>query len=1011
MTPRLALAIIAVLFGHWAMSSAGRAEDEPGPMQRKATEASADRLLDDSLLSSPERRARAEAKMAETEPQSQNPETLAEFYLDKGAAAIDLGRQVDALKAFKRAAELVPANSSNRAEIYYNLAQTQMNLGHVAPAIEALRQANKTEDSRKLELRNLALITEQYAKLGNVDGAKSARAECAAVASRAGGLAMRNPQAATWLRTNELRCDIAVAVAEGRLAEAEPLIRKVIAVYEDAPNTRGTYVVGNRHAQLAENLRQQGRLADAENEARVALATYQRTVGAQSQRTGVALVTLGRIIAEQGRLKEGETLARKGLDVVNAAGVAGKGASRGVLADILAAQYRWAEARKEFDVMRTSFADDADGLAAFIRQNPNYALAMLKTGGAEEALGLFTSSWQSFAQRLGDDNYATAEARGFMAACLAALGRDDEARPHFAVAVPVLISGRNDGDQETGNQARDQKLRLILEADMALMLKEGGPGVAAESFRLADAARGRSVQRALAESAVRAAAGDPRVAAMARRVQDAEKQVAALNGLLANAISARAEELDTDAISSLKKRIANLRDDRADALKEISGRFPEYASLLKAGPSTVADVQARLHPGEAMLAFYSADDRLYAWAVPSSGDARVAVAEIGRPALDTQVRKLRDALDISVAGIDEIPDFDLDSAWRLYSAVVAPTEPAWSNATTLFVVPHGPLGQLPLGLLPTAQPPAFPKGGARLPYFAWYRQVPWLIRKVAIAQLPSAGALATLRALPEHHQQRRTFLAFGDPLFSKDDMAASPPPAAATTRGVKRRAAPKGGQDFSAELSQLPRLPDTAEEVSSIAGVLHADPDQDLFLQARASEAHLSKLELSHWRIIMFATHGLIPGDLTGLDQPALALSSPQVTGEAGTGLLTMERIMSLKLDADWVVLSACNTASGDGAGAEAVSGLGRAFFYAGTRALLVTNWPVETVSARMLTTDLFRRQAADPTLERAQALRQAILALMDGPGPSDGAGREQFSYAHPTFWAPFSLVGDGGGS
>jgi CHAT domain-containing protein len=110
------------------------------------------------------------------------------------------------------------------------------------------------------------------------------------------------------------------------------------------------------------------------------------------------------------------------------------------------------------------------------------------------------------------------------------------------------------------------------------------------------------------------------------------------------------------------------------------------------------------------------------------------------------------------------------------------------------------------------------------------------------------------------------------------------------------------------------------------------------------------------------------------------------------------------------VVLSACNTASGNGAGAEAISGLGRAFFYAGARALLVSNWPVETISARALTTDLFRRQADDPKLTRAEALRQAELALIDGEGPIDPATRKiAFSYAHPIFWAPFSLVGDGG--
>lgn len=134
-----------------------------------------------------------------------------------------------------------------------------------------------------------------------------------------------------------------------------------------------------------------------------------------------------------------------------------------------------------------------------------------------------------------------------------------------------------------------------------------------------------------------------------------------------------------------------------------------------------------------------------------------------------------------------------------------------------------------------------------------------------------------------------------------------------------------------------------------------------LHLGKDANEATVENADLSHYRIVVFATHRLAPGDLNGLHQPALALTAPDVAGVPGDGLLTMDKILGLKLDADWVVLSACNTGAGAGAGAEAASGLGRAFFYAGTRAILVTNWSVHSQSARELVTDLFRRQAADP--------------------------------------------------
>ena len=207
----------------------------------------------------------------------------------------------------------------------------------------------------------------------------------------------------------------------------------------------------------------------------------------------------------------------------------------------------------------------------------------------------------------------------------------------------------------------------------------------------------------------------------------------------------------------------------------------------------------------------------------------------------------------------------------------------------------------------------------------------------------------------------------------------------------------------------MPRLPDTAEELRSIALALQADPSKVLFLGKSASEATVKTMNLSGFKILAFATHGLVPGELNGLTQPALALSSPTVTGEDGDGLLTMEEILGLKLDADWVILSACNTGAGAGAGAEAASGLGRAFFYAGTRALLVTNWSVHSQSARQLVADLFKRQADDPKLSRSEALRQAMMALMDGPGYLNSEGKTEFAYAHPLFWAPYTIIGDGG--
>jgi CHAT domain-containing protein len=299
--------------------------------------------------------------------------------------------------------------------------------------------------------------------------------------------------------------------------------------------------------------------------------------------------------------------------------------------------------------------------------------------------------------------------------------------------------------------------------------------------------------------------------------------------------------------------------------------------------------------------------------------------------------------------------------------------------------------------------------------FASYRQVPWLARSHAVTTVPSAAALLTLRKLPPGSSKREAIIGFGDPLFSAEQAleTASAPMQVASAAGrglpLRRRLAVQTRDVDSADLALLPRLPDTATELRSIARALQRDPSQVLFLGKQANEHSIKTRDLSQYRIVAFSTHGLLPGDLDGLTQPALALSAPDVAGVEGDGLLTMEEILPLKLDADWVVLSACNTGVGAGAGAEAASGLGRAFFYAGSRSLLVTNWSVHSASATELVTGIFSRQAAGARLTRGEALRQSMLALMDGPGSVGPGGQTEYTYAHPLFWAPYTIIGDGG--
>jgi CHAT domain-containing protein len=195
-------------------------------------------------------------------------------------------------------------------------------------------------------------------------------------------------------------------------------------------------------------------------------------------------------------------------------------------------------------------------------------------------------------------------------------------------------------------------------------------------------------------------------------------------------------------------------------------------------------------------------------------------------------------------------------------------------------------------------------------------------------------------------------------------------------------------------------LPETADELCAIARDLGVDP-QHLLLGAQATRGAVLALNetgaLQDFAIVHFATHGIVAGEVAGLAEPALALT-PAAAGDSG--LLTVSDIAGLRLNADWVVLSACNTAAGGSPGSnEAFAGLARAFFLAGTRAVLVSHWPVYSEAAVALTTKAYEGLKAEPGIGRAEALRRSMIALIDRGGVK----------ARPAYWAPFVVVGDGG--
>jgi len=267
-----------------------------------------------------------------------------------------------------------------------------------------------------------------------------------------------------------------------------------------------------------------------------------------------------------------------------------------------------------------------------------------------------------------------------------------------------------------------------------------------------------------------------------------------------------------------------------------------------------------------------------------------------------------------------------------------------------------------------------------------YLDTPWLARRYAMTTLPTIASLRALRTFAANTRASAPFIGFGDPILNGGN---------GSTRGIKMASLFRGAIADVDEVRKLLPLPDTADELRNLARLLSAD-EGSFYQREAATETTVKQLPLAA-QVIAFSTHGLISGELSGLAEPALVLTPPDQPTEEDDGLLTASEIARLGMNADWVILSACNTASDDGKGGQGLSGLARAFFYAGSRTLLVSHWPVASQATTTLTEAMFKAANDNPAAGKAAALQSAMLSLADNENT-----------AHPALWAPFVVVGEG---
>jgi CHAT domain-containing protein len=998
----------------------------------------------DQQKPSPGAASKMRAEADQPPPTGGGAAALARFYYKRGEARSVLGRYADALadadSALAAGKGHLPPNEISLIRQLQGLQYTYM--GDPGKALELFltRAREAVQAGNKGPLFNTYhFISSILIHTGDLSQAETYVRKSQALLSEARTWSSFPLYGSNW-QAEVSEATGVLAEAKGQFGEAEAAFRRAEIAKRETLRASAKWPVAPPRSQLEYNIdsmiaaqgrvkARQGRLAEAEADVRQALLNRLTAAGKYTSGTAKQANALADVLAEQGRYPEAEKLARTALDIYRTIGLAEDTQTIVVgltqLANIINLEGNAREAARIFDQIDAATRAWEPKRREQLSTSVPRISTLYRTRRVEAGIAAAQTLVARNTVRFGADSFNTAYARGTLAVGLTLAGRDAEAIHEFTFAIPMLLAGSSeiDGDDAVGVVLRKHQIQATVERYMGLLVRtqvDTGVDSAAETFRLAEAIRSRSVQQALSASGARVVANDPAVADLVRKEQDSEKQVGARLGLLNNLLALPPEQRDDTAINDLRKQIETLQTNDSKAKQEIRRRFPKYADLIDPKPPAIDEIKSTLKPDEALVSFYFGSPSSFVWAVPKEGPVVFAAISASSGDIDAEIKKLREALEPNVSTISEIPPFDLALAHELYDLLLKPVQSGWKPAKSLIVVTNGALGMLPLGLLTTAPSPI----GAAEPLFAAYRDAPWLARTHAVTMIPSTSSLLTLRRLPPGSPRRDKLIGFGDPYFNEQEAAEAEQQApaetlqlastsGAVTRSVpfRTRAVAHAADVDRTEFALLPRLPDTRLELIAMARALDADPAKALFLGRDANERNVETIDLSRFRIVAFATHGLVPGDLDGLTQPALALTAPQIAGVEGDGLLTMEKILPLKLDADWVVLSACNTAAGAEAGAEAASGLGRAFFYAGTRALLVTNWSVHSASARELITDLFRRQSADPHLARAEALRQAMLSMLDGRGFVDSSGKTLFTYAHPLFWAPYSVIGDGGGT
>jgi CHAT domain-containing protein len=562
---------------------------------------------------------------------------------------------------------------------------------------------------------------------------------------------------------------------------------------------------------------------------------------------------------------------------------------------------------------------------------------------------------------------------------------------------PYLSTSSNYGDSsqrgiEFDMVAIEETLQRIIDGNGML----GADDASELAFTVAEYLRSGASQAALYDGASKMAAANPELRALIEKEQTLKAAQSDRRGALAKELNQaeksaenkpdettvkRQQEAIKNAENMLAAEDSRLKETRA----EIAKRFPVYQELSNPRIPLVKELAAQLLPGEAYVSMYSGRRVGAVFVVTPNG--RLALHRVAKTADATlaMVKAIRSPFDAAQvpSAVGKWAGFDVSTALGLYQTWLGVAAKDLEQVQTVHLALGGALASVPWAATLMQKPTSL-------------ENAHWLGLEKALAITPGASSVVLNRTL-KIKTAEKPFIAFADPQFSKS--AAATIPSAVPKRNLLVRVSDGAGTSPTFDYSQFPALPETLDEAQAAAKAAGADSVKDVIAGNAATRTRVLTEKLDDRRIIEFATHGILPGDIPRMNKPALAMAYEGRGLE--DSLLTTDDIITLHLNADWILLSACNTGIVESGAGDTISGMSRAFFAAGAKSVLATQWSVESESAKQLVVNTMASYSSDPSVGKAQSLALAQRSM--------ASGKHGDLYRHPYFWAAYFVMGEPG--